>query len=382
MDPSNDMAEPLVILYGPNPEASYRVGGVARWMEYLMKMVEAAGLESRSVYIERDVDSDRWWRKLAAMFVGVLLALLRVVRLARRRRCILHVNTSLYGRIAYRELPIVATSALIGIPVFLQVHGGRLSNVRKGPVASRVWSWILDSVDRLGVHPGPQWREFVAAGYGEKMEEMYNVVPFSGEEANTEGTAAHYLFLGRLTREKGVLEMLEAFENVRRDVGRGPAMTIAGEGALLEHVRDRVAGSEYREDISVEGYVKGDELANVMRRSNVFVLPSGHQEGFPFAFLEAGERGMACLASSESAIGEVFAPGVEYLEVTRERSEELYSAMYSVAVNEELRVRLGRAIKEAVRTCCTIEGSSSRFRKLYENTCAEAEGRATSVPGS
>lgn len=382
MDPVEDMAEPLVILYGPNPGASYRVGGVARWMEYLRKITEAAGLESESVYIERDVDLSPWGRKMAAMFVGVLLAVMRVVRLARRRRCILHINTSLYCRIAYRELPIVATSSLIGVPVFLQVHGGRLSNVRGTGVAAPVWTWILNSADRLGVHPGPQWREFVAAGYGDKMEEMYNAVPRSGEEATTEGTAAHYLFLGRLAREKGVLEILEAFEKVRSEVGRGPALTIAGEGALLEHVRDRVADSEYREEISVEGYVEGDELTEVMRRSNVFVLPSSHQEGFPFAFLEAGERGMACLASSASAIGEVFASGVEYLEVTKESSEELYSAMHSMAVNEELRVMLGQAIKEAVRKCCTIEGSSSRFRELYENTCAEAEERETSAPVS
>lgn len=356
-----------VAAYGPDPEAAYRTGGVASWMGYLRHIGRVADVEIRFHYV--DASFFQWTAvpKSLCIAVGALTAALKVLLQGRDRIDVLHVNSSLYRRVAFRDAPVVLAARLRRVPVVLQIHGGRLENLEHAPVSRRLWGRLFRYAACLGVHPGPQWREFREAGYRGKMTRVYNVVPSTDVSADTAADQVEFLFLGRVAAEKGIEELLEAFLQLRETGYESTRLTIAGEGPLSCRVRETVEQSSHSEAVSIVGYVSGDELDRVLRTPNVFVLPSRHQEGFPFSFLEAGERGMACLATENSAISEVFEPGEDFLPLDMAREGDLYEKMGRVADDKEMRVALGEAIEDAVASCCTVEGSAERFAVLYRD---------------
>lgn len=356
-----------VVLYGPRPEASHRTGGVAKWIEYLEEICRTADLRSRSLYIDRAAVERLPIPAVVKRGIGSCACALNVLGSSSLGSVVVHVNTSLYPTTVLRDWPIVAASAARGFQVFLQVHGGRLVNLDPGSISHRVWHWMCRRATALGIHPGPQLREFLAEGYGHKLHEMYNVVPETEGTAQLRNSTAHFLHLGRLTEDKGVMQVLENVLRLRNEGHRDVEMTIAGDGPLLQEIRGRVAASRHTAAISVEGFVDGQELERVRRRANVFVLASRHQEGFPFSFLECAERGMACVVTKNSAIPEVFEPGVEFEPVDLSDPTDLYLGMRRMVVDVDYRERIGLAAQEAVRSCCTIPAAGNRFRVLYRS---------------
>jgi glycosyltransferase involved in cell wall biosynthesis len=296
--------------------------------------------------------------------MGSLIAALKVLGLQGAEAPVVHVNASLYPSTVLRDLPVVIAAVLRGCPILLQVHGGRLANLTPGTIPWQAWHWMCRRATCLGVHPGPQWEEFEDAGYGRRMRRMYNLVPSTDYRADL-AAPPHFLFLGRVVEEKGVKEALQVFLRLRSEGYDEVRMTIAGKGDLVEPLREKIRSSPHSEAVSVTGFLEGDALEHVRRCTNIFVLPSRHQEGFPLSFLECAERGMACIATTNSAIPDVFEPEEEFQPVDINQPSDLYDQMKRMVTDPTHRERIGTGGYEAVQECCTIEAAANRFENLY-----------------
>ncbi|MFW6085207.1 MAG: hypothetical protein ACODAA_08340, partial [Gemmatimonadota bacterium] len=130
-------------------------------MRHLPAIAESAGLDHEPLHLD---PAGLLRMRLPQRFViaaGVLRASLRTIALqGDRATTMLHVNTSLYPSVAYRDGPVVAAGRFAGLPVLLQVHGGRLSGLPRGSASRALWSRIFAAVTAVGVYPGPQWNEF------------------------------------------------------------------------------------------------------------------------------------------------------------------------------------------------------------------------------
>jgi len=334
------------------------------WMSYLEKICASAGIDHRFLFVDATVTRTigRFGRMVGSL-LGICQSAVRVVTTGRSASAI-HVNTSLYRSTAFRDALVVAAARTAGMPTLLQIHGGRLANLSEGHPSFRIWRWMFRSATKLGIHSGPQWGEFVEAGYEGKMVRMRNLVPLSKYSANNEGPP-HFLFIGRLTEEKGIVDVLDAFQRLQHSQGNEVYLTIAGDGPLLTKIRQRVAECGLKTQVDVTGYVRGCRREEIMRKCNIFLLPSRHQEGFPFAFLECAERGMACLTSTNSAIAEEFDPTRDFLEINVFDPDDLLNKMQQVAEDVELRKSLGRRVQKRVRRSFTVETAGSRFRRIY-----------------
>jgi glycosyltransferase involved in cell wall biosynthesis len=89
-----------------------------------------------------------------------------------------------------------------------------------------------------------------------------------------------FLFLGRLDPEKGLFELLEAFERVRAE-HPDVTLTIAGEGPALDELRARAG-----DGVSFAGRIPYERLGEVFDAHDCMVLPS-YSEGMPLSVLEA-----------------------------------------------------------------------------------------------
>jgi glycosyltransferase involved in cell wall biosynthesis len=141
------------------------------------------------------------------------------------------------------------------------------------------------------------------------------------------GEPAHVLFAGRLSREKGILELVAAAD--------GLPLVVAGDGPL----RDRVPGAL--------GMVPHSQLLQLYRRAAVVACPS-HREGFGVVCAEAMAHGRPVVASAVGGLLDLVEHERTGLLVEPGDVAGLRAALQRLLGDEELRARLGAAARERI----------------------------------
>jgi glycosyltransferase involved in cell wall biosynthesis len=114
------------------------------------------------------------------------------------------------------------------------------------------------------------------------------------------------LYLARLEREKGVLELLDA---VHMLIHRGVpvSLTIAGDGPIMNEVRQHVAKfGSHQDKVKIIGYVRGQDKKDALRTHQVYCFPTQYGEGMPNSVLEAMAFGMAVVTCPVGGIADFF----------------------------------------------------------------------------
>jgi glycosyltransferase involved in cell wall biosynthesis len=129
----------------------------------------------------------------------------------------------------------------------------------------------------------------------------------------------HFLFVGRLSEEKGIRTLLEA------GIQSGLKLRIAGDGPFKELVENACKEAE---NITYLGTLGKGQIGQEMSQTQALIFPSICFEGMPMTILEALSCGTPVLASrigapesliSENNTGLFFEPG---------NSEELVAVMH------------------------------------------------------
>lgn len=120
------------------------------------------------------------------------------------------------------------------------------------------------------------------------------VRPVAGEK-KTKGS--YILYLGRYSREKGILTLLEAC----RELPDIP-FVFAGGGPLEDRLRET-------ENVKNAGFLKEQELDQMIRGARFTVCPSECNENCPFSVMESIMNGTPVLGAIRGGVPELIRPG-------------------------------------------------------------------------
>lgn len=116
-----------------------------------------------------------------------------------------------------------------------------------------------------------------------------------------------YLYLGRLIPEKGIREMLAAWHDLRRQLGKKtPALHIAGEGFLTNEVLSAAAANP---SIHHLGHISGTAKHDALRRCRALIAPSIWWEPLGLMIYEAYDHAKPVLAARSGALIETVQHG-------------------------------------------------------------------------
>jgi len=163
------------------------------------------------------------------------------------------------------------------------------------------------------------------------------------------------LYAGRLSREKGVLELVEAAD--------GMHLVVAGDGPL----RDRVP--------QALGFVPRAELATLYARAAVFACPS-HREGFGVACLEAMAHGRPVVASAVGGLLDLVVDGETGIHVEPGDVTGLRSALQRLLGDGELRRRMGAAGRRRAAERFSWDAVTASTLELYARYAGKKPGRS------
>lgn len=115
-------------------------------------------------------------------------------------------------------------------------------------------------------------------------------------ESNNKGK--YYLYLGRLSEEKGIFTLIKAFENVNIP------LYIAGTGPLSVAL-NRYAKNKHLDNIKLLGFKKDQELIDLVGNSKAVILPSEWYENGPYSAIEALQLGRPIIGANIGGIPEL-----------------------------------------------------------------------------
>lgn len=107
-------------------------------------------------------------------------------------------------------------------------------------------------------------------------------------------------YIGRLIPEKGVVHLLDAYQQVK-EKHQNIELYIAGDGPILPELKKK-----YKDDsIHFMGKLSPDEVMKLCDKTDIFVHPSMYPEGLPTVILEAGIMKTAVIATDRGGTKEV-----------------------------------------------------------------------------
>jgi len=112
------------------------------------------------------------------------------------------------------------------------------------------------------------------------------------------------IFVGRITKEKGVFDLLKIWEEVIK-ARRNAKLLIVGDGLELSTVKERILTSDLTNNVHARGRCSEDELYSLLKSSRIFIFPSLF-EGWGIAVAEALACGLPVVAYDIPALREVF----------------------------------------------------------------------------
>lgn len=170
----------------------------------------------------------------------------------------------------------------------------------------------------------------------------------AGLEQARDDNRIRILFVGELTKGKGIDILLDAFKlaaKEREDI----RLICVGDGAEKRKCQRLIEESGLKDQVNLLGKFSHRETLGQIAKSDFLVIPS-RTEGTPRTILEAFAFGKPVIASNVGGIPEVVKDGENGVLVEYGDVHSLAKATLSLTLDEELRERLGRNGKNYLKT--------------------------------
>jgi glycosyltransferase involved in cell wall biosynthesis len=184
------------------------------------------------------------------------------------------------------------------------------------------------------------------------------------KEMGTDANACVFLFVGRLTKDKGVFDLTRTFLELSMTI-RDVELWVVGpdEEGLLHSLQESVKGC----GAPIRWLGPTPTPEQFMMAADVLLLPS-YREGFGSVVIEGAACGIPAIAYRIDGVIDAVADGNSGILVEPGQTPAFLFAMRRLALDRELRSRLGhQAMVRAVRDF----GSESVTNAWFEFYCSQ-----------
>ncbi len=200
----------------------------------------------------------------------------------------------------------------------------------------------------------------------DRVTTVPNFVHPPGGGAGTEVQRSGLLYVGRLSREKGVDVLLKALPLIREALP-GTALTVVGEGPARPLLGALAGQLGLDEAVNFTGQVENQLLGEYFRQAAACVLPSVWMENCPVTALEALSCGTPLLGSDLGGLPEIVREGDTGLLFPRGDHERLAEQAIRLLGDRELARRLGAGALAVFQRDYSPEAHFTRLSAVYED---------------
>jgi spore coat protein SA len=199
--------------------------------------------------------------------------------------------------------------------------------------------------------------------YGElAKQEIKNIINFENDKT-------YLLYVGRLTPEKGVHVLIEAFVQLVQKMPNA-RLIIAGssffEGAAKTAYQQSliVLAKPANHAILFTGFIAHEKLKYLYSAADLVIFPSIWQEPFGLVVLEAMASGTCLVASKVGGVPEVIQDGVNGILVEANNPSALTQSLLSILNDAERKSQIEQAARQKIERTYTWNQLVLKFENL------------------
>jgi glycosyltransferase involved in cell wall biosynthesis len=230
--------------------------------------------------------------------------------------------------------------------------GISLTRVRSLQVFEKVGAWVALSEAQKRIH--------LQMGIpGQNLHVVPHFLSTDGKESTPVPDDGYALFLGRLSTEKGLSEMLRAWKLI---TAPGRRLVIAGTGPREEELR-ALSRELHLDNVEFRGFVDRSQHDDLWAKAKFLVAPSIWHEPFPLVVLESMAHGRPLVVSNLGSLSETV--GEAGLAVDPFQPQHVAAACERLFCDHDLARRMGAVglarIKKQYHRALWLE----RVKKVY-----------------
>lgn len=325
-----------IVMIGPSPESR---GGIAS----VIRSYKDAELFARwpIFYLSTHVEGNRLLKLFAAVRALSSFGFMIVTQ----QVAVLHVHVARRTSF-WRKTVFILFAFAARCPVIIHLHSGGFWDFywkECGSSRQRLVRFLLDHATYIVVLTHEWVNQLMPITKNINIRHIPNyilstAIPAISYTATT--VNQNVLFLGRLTKEKGFPELLDAMQIVNR-VAPKCRLVCAGTGDSAE-VHRQIASQNLESVVDLHSWVEGQDKYRLLKQATLFVLPS-HYEGIPMSIIEAMAFGIPVIATHVGGIPDMITHGKEGLLVQPGDGEGLGQAIVALLNNPRLRAAMSVA---------------------------------------
>lgn len=226
---------------------------------------------------------------------------------------IVHIHTSSYNSFV-RSSFFVRLAKMMKRRIILHVHGGDFKNFYNS--SPDKISAILNKCDCI-IALSESWKDFFCSIVsGPDVIVIPNPIePPRYEVFSSSDHKLHILYLGLITRAKGIYDLLEVLRRNKETFDEKLVLHIGGNGEI-DYLNALIEQYDLGNIVKYEGWLDSEKKTEIMNKCSVFILPS-YAEGMPLSILEALSYGQYIIATNvggipeivDDKVGALFTPG-------------------------------------------------------------------------
>ncbi len=175
------------------------------------------------------------------------------------------------------------------------------------------------------------------------------------------------VFTARMVKEKGVIELIEAAERLRKDYEGRVEFWLCGRLAVNA---DAVSKEELCSRCDGK-YIKWldfqKDIKSILAQCHIMAFPSYYREGVPKSLIDACAVGRPMVTTNSIGCKDVVDDGVNGFLIPVRDSEALAEKLRILIENKELRIKMGKAAREKAEREFSLENVVKKHLEIYDN---------------
>ncbi|MBD3288385.1 glycosyltransferase [candidate division KSB1 bacterium] len=171
----------------------------------------------------------------------------------------------------------------------------------------------------------------------------------------------YFIYLGRLSEEKGLVTLLNAMKGIKRSelkiIGDGP------QRSELEHI----AKKENLKNVQILGKKSGDELKKLVSNATFMIIPSEWYENAPMVIYEAFALAKPVIGADVGGISELIIPGKTGFLFPLRNIKELQNHIEYFLNHRDAAPEFGKRARELTEQKFSEETHYRRLSSVYKS---------------
>lgn len=216
----------------------------------------------------------------------------------------------------------------------------------------------VESQSVIGFLELKRHRKKVIVGFARHVQiSLFNIKKVVSQRQNL------IVFVGRISREKGVLNLVEAIPKVlaiRNDL----SFLLVGNGALFQDIQQRVKKEKIASKVKFTGWVPHDKLPEYLNEAKLLVLPS-YSEGLPGVVKEAMACGTPVLATPVGGVPDLVKDGNTGFILSSNDPEQIAIRIIELLSKSELLEKVSTNAHNYVRENFSFEKTLENWQNMF-----------------